>query len=264
MVSFALDLAEQEVLRFLRRRETFWTFLGLGMTLCLVFGAVIWAETQLRDSFRRSLPPSALDDARNVLFLIEALSIWLSGYYLGARTIKQELETGSWILLTQTPHPLAQVFSGKALGAGAVLLTIHSLLSLFVFALTPFTRLSHGQALGGYAVVFALALGAIPEGMAYSWVGRRWPKRTYLLYGVTALRVVFPLVLLHFLVSGRFGEAPASILDVLLAYFRSIVSCAFPTPGSYFGHPAVPVVVLLSWQWLSAAAIWSVLFGRER
>lgn len=253
-------LAELEVLRYFRRRETFWTLLGLTSLLALGHVALLlsWGREET------TLPgvASVADVIRGVLVLLEASCLCVLAVQAGTRAVRQELETGSWILLAQTPNPTRRIWEGKLVGVVVSLLAAHGLLSLPILAFTSLLRRTHVEVAIAFFGVFLYAAALVPEGMVYGLVERRSPRLVYLLRFLSAVRFVMPI---PFLVAAirpdPLGVRPGP--EALGPALTPVPSLEAPGP-ELFAHPWVPVAIVLSVQLLWAPAWWVALVRSRR
>ena len=241
-----LGLAETELLRFLRRRETFWTLLGNGASLLAVPVLLLGIGAE----------GSGLvaDLIGSFVLLLEAACLWFLAIQGGRSAVRQELESGSWILLALTPNRTGRLWAGKLLGVSAGLVVTHAFLYLPVLAFTPIARRPHAVVFALFAWVLAWALTAIPEGMVYGLVGLRRPRLAVLLYAATALRFALPVPFLVAAASSDLlGDRPG--LGMLAAGLLPVprVTGRIPDlfPGSW-----VPFALVLALQLVSALPYW--------
>lgn len=249
-----------EVLRHFRRRETFWALLGLTSLLALGHAALLlsWGrETS-------DLPGIAgmADVVRGVLVLLEAACLCTLAFQGGARAVRQELESGSWILLAQTPNPTRRIWAGKLVGVVVSLLAVHGLLSLPILAFTPIVRRTHVEVAVAFFGIFLYAAALVPEGMVYGLVERRSPRLVYLLRFLSALRFVMPI---PFLVAAirpdALGVRPGP--GALGPALTPVPNLEAPGP-ELFTHQWIPVAILLSVQLLAAVPWWVALVRSRR
>lgn len=255
-------LAEQEVLRTFRRRETFWAILGFSSFLAVwhVVLALIW----LPSATGPEADPAVADVFRSHVVFLEAVVLWVLAFQGGQRAVRQELETGSWILLAQTPSPTGRIWTGKLLGVVASLLVVHGVLSLSVLAFTPLIRRTHVEVATLFLGVFLYAAAAVPEGMAGALLGKRWPRLVYALRFLTLARVALPVpFLLAALRPDLLGETPGpeslSPFGFTVAPFSLLKA---PNPEA-FALPWVPVAIVLAVQ-LATAVPWWLALARTR
>jgi len=253
-------LAEQEMLRFLRRRETFWTLLGAGALLFVLSALAIGSGNA--SVAVGGLSAGLVDAARSFCVALEVLLLWIIAIQAGIRAVREELDTGSWILLAQTPNPASRLWAGKLLGAAVSLLGVHSFLSLSVLAFTPFVRRSQAEVAALFVGLFAYAAAVVPEGMLYGMVGSRWPRLVWLLYPATLCRIFLPVPVLFLAVRPDFvGDLPGRE-----ALVRAIapVSVNEGLDPEIFANPWVPLVIVVAVQLVSAIPYWVALVRTRR
>jgi len=257
-------LAEQEVLRYFRRRETFWTLFAFGSFFGLYHLALALIWVPAKTAFEAD--PAVADVFRSHMVFLEAVVLWVLAFQGGLRTVRQELDTGSWILLAQTPNPTSRIWAGKLLGVAASLLLLHGFLSLPVLAFTPLIRRTHVEVATLFLGVFLYAAAVVPEGMGYALVGKRWPRLVYFLRLLTVVRIVMPLpFLLAVLRPDLLGELPGPEALSPFGYggFPPFTLLKLPSPEA-FAHPWVPVAIVLSVQLLTAVPWWLALARSRR
>jgi hypothetical protein len=254
-----LRLAEQEVLRTFRRRETFWTLLGLASLLGILH--VVLSLTWARAGDVASLPYVA-DIFRGQVVVWEAVILTSLAYQGGLRTVRQELDAGSWILLAQTPNPTSRIWAGKLLGVTFCLLAVHGILSLPILAFTPLVRQTHAEVALLFFGVFLYAAALIPEGMVIAIVGKRSPRFVYLLRLLTGVCFVLPLpFLLAATTPDLLGARPG--LGALGPGLSPLSPVGSGSP-ELFAHPWVPGTIVLSVQLLTAVPWWLALARSRR
>jgi hypothetical protein len=254
-----LRLAEQEILRTFRRRETFWVLLGIASLFGLVHlvVALMWARPE-----ELSALPFVADIFRGQLVVWEALSLFVVASQGGKRTVRQELDAGSWILLAQTPNPTSRIWAGKLLGVVVSLLAVHGILSLPILAFTPLVRRTHAEVALLFFGVFLYAAALVPEGMVFALVEKRSPRLVYPLRLLSGVRFVLPLpFLLAATTPDLLGARPGpELLGPALAPFPSAESAS----PELFAHPWVPVAVILAVQLVTAVPWWLALARSRR
>lgn len=257
-------LAEQEALRYFRRRETFWMFVLLGV----LFGApavVLAVAAQPR----WELSPyggelASIEGVRNVFRVLEAVPLLFVAYGLSFRSVRQEIDGGSWALLRQTPVPFRSLLLGKALGVGVVCLVVHAFCAAFLILYTPFLRESHSAVAGPFVFVAALALGAVPEGMFYGLAssGRRPVALT--LKGLAVVRWAMPLLLMQLLLRREPGASTGEdIFDAIAAWPGDLVTGTSPPISERFVHPLAAPVAFLFWWAFSGWLLWRACVARS-
>lgn len=259
MHAVTLRLAEQEVLRTFRRRETFWTLLGLASLLGVLH--VVLSLTWARAGAALSMPYVA-DILRSQVVVWEAAILAGLGYQGGLRTVRQELDDGSWILLEQTPNPTSRIWAGRLLGVAICLLAVHGILSLPILAFTPLVRRTHAEVALLFLGVYLYAAATIPEGMVIALAGKRSPRSVYLLRFLTGVRFVMPLpFLLAATTPDPLGARPGlGALGPGLSPFSKVGSAS----PELFAHPWVPVAIVLTVQLLTAVPWWLALARSRR
>lgn len=260
MHSVTRRLAELEVLRYFRRRETFWTLLGLASLLALGHVALLLAWG--REETKLPGVASMADVFRGLLLFVEAACLCALAIQGGARSVRQELDSGSWILLAQTPNPLRRIWAGKLVGVVVALLAAHGLLSLPILAFTPLVRRTHLEVAAVFIGVFVYAAALVPEGMSRALVEQRSPRLVYLLRFLSALRLVTPV---PFLVAAirpdPLGARPSP--ETIGQALSPVPNIEAPGP-ELFAHWWVPFAIVLSAQLLWAFPWWVALVRSRR
>lgn len=247
----ALHVAGNDLLRFLRRRDTFWVVaMGLAgqLFVCLMATVVV---ADVVDS-----PEALLRTAVRVSFAVEWVTLGILAYYVAFFGQRAELE-GSWILLRQTPVPLAALLGGKALGASACCLVVHAAL-LLPWAATPVPGAGVLDPL--WALLYAVTL--VPEAMLLARIHAQAASRYVAVRGLTLLRILMPLALMA--LAMRLGP---SRIPPTEAAWRSVVALLGlgPTPlSASFPEHLGPLTILFGWQLVTALPIVAALLRSDR
>src|SRR5262249_59982198 len=93
-------------------------------------------------------------------------------YALAARSIADEVERGSWLLLRLTHAGIARSLAGKALGIVTVLAAVHGFAVGLLMLATPFLRRTPIEIAGATLGVLLMAAATIPDGFAHSSLNR--------------------------------------------------------------------------------------------
>jgi ABC-type transport system involved in multi-copper enzyme maturation permease subunit len=252
-------LARQELLRTFRRRETFWTVLGLAVFLgVLPFGALLLF---LGESSREWL--ITLEVVRRFGSQQETVILCVLSFSLGLRAVRSELESGSWVLLAGTPVKVSRILLGKTLGLLAALAILHVLLSVPSLTLGPTASESFRPSLFRWLLQLLFAFGFVPEGMLYGWMGRKKPLLTYALYPFTFARLAGLLLVLFGAAHLASGAVPRELFESHVASLAWKIWSVRDDPrvpfGGFFANAAVPWSIVLTWQAVTGTAYGWVL-----
>lgn len=262
-----LQASAREIVRFFRARETLWILLAvsilftapipaIGLLARSVAGLDFVPDTKSFDLGYRVLYLTIAEVAHNVIALIELAIISILAYYLANRTLRQEVDSGSWVLLKLTPTPVRHVLLGKAFGVGAVIVAVHSYLFSFLFLYTPLIRRTDLKVWSEFVTYFIVAASFIPEGLAFALV-KQQDKRAQLLSRLgSVIRIGALFLLLHLAIVPDDNGVTASVFDVVIAFFSDLVGQAPRPPGAFYAAPVVPLIIVVGWQILSGLGIW--------
>lgn len=258
-----LALAEQEALRYFRRRETFWMFLLLGV----LFGApavVLAVAAQTRWELRPDGGELAsIEGVRNIFRVLEVLPLLFVAYGLSFRSVRQEIDGGSFALLRQTPISSRGLLLGKALGVAAVCLVVHSYCAAFLVLYTPFLRESHASVVAPFVFIALLAWGAIPEGMFYGLASSGGRTVAPAIKGLAVVRWAAPLLLAQLLLHRDPGESLGNVFDAVAAWANDLMTRTSPPVSGRFVHPLAAPVALMLWWLFSGWLLWRACVARS-
>ena len=210
---------------------------------------------------------------RNVLGLIEAAALAALAYYLAERSLRAEVEDGSWRLLRLTPVPVRKVLLGKALGVAGVLLAVHGYAASLLLTYTPFLRRTHAEVWVELLGCYLVALSFVPEGFAYASV--RTGDRLAALKFRAGTLLRFGAVVALFQAAGAHeirALASTSACTVFTATdcveppvivrIAYLVISGRSSAGAILLDPGLPWVATLLWLGATGLAVWHFLVQR--
>ncbi len=243
MVGAPLAFARLEIVRFLRRRETFWIFLAIGSLLAApyliwAFGPIWFEGEQIRK----------FEIARNDIRIAEWILLPAMTYFLSFASLRRDMDDGSFALLRQAAAPAPVLVLGKALGLAVISLAFHSYCSLFVLGWTPFIRRPHLHVLAEYLVVWLFAVGFIPEGLVAAQTNER-ANRSYVVFRILSVaRFVILVVLLGAMIRPEFRAKELGLANVLGDAILHLNGREALLPSEYFGGTLAPLAAILGTQ----------------
>jgi hypothetical protein len=265
LVSAVLAEARREVLAFFRRRDSFWLMAGFGALstaplAVLAFDPGIGGPA-VSESFALSQLRFAAELAHNYTAVVELVALVVLAYALASRSLGEEVERGSWLLMRLTPAGLERTLGGKALGIAVVLAAVHGLAASLLLMMTPFLRRTHAEVALSTAGALLVAIAAIPEGFAHVSLGRRLPGGPVAFRLLSLLRAGLLLAALAILFGPPLGPRPA--VNEVVVYWLSVPGRG-PDAGGSLRQVLPPWVLSLSWLALSGALLWRLVVRRWR
>lgn len=257
--------ARHEVLAFFRRRDSFWLLAGFGAVCTapvavLTFGAGIGGRG-FSEASAFSEGRLAAELAHNYTAVVELVALVVLAYALASRSLGEEIERGSWLLMRLTPAGVQQTLGGKALGIAVVLAAVHGLAAGLLLLMTPFLRRTHAEVVLSTLGPLLVALAAIPEGFAHVSLGHRLPGGPVAFRLVSVVRAGLLLAALAILFGPPLGPRPA-VTNVVL-YWLSQPGRG-PDAGGSLRQALPPWTLSLSWLALSGAILWRLVVRRWR
>jgi hypothetical protein len=264
-VSALLAEARREALAFFRRRDSFWLLAGFGAIgaaplAVLAFGPGI-AGRGASVAFGLSQVPFVAELAHNYATVVEIVALVVLAYALASRSLGEEIERGSWLLMRLTPAGVERTLGGKALGIAVVLAAVHGLAASLLLLMTPFLRRTHAEVALSTVGALLVALAAIPEGFAHVSLGRRLPGGPVAFRLLSFVRVGLLLAALAVLFGPPLGPRPA--VDSVVLYWLAQPGRG-PDAGGSLREVLPPWVLSLSWLALSGAVLWRLAVRRWR
>ncbi len=262
-MSAVLAGARREVLGFFRRRESFWLLAGLGAGCALplavaAFGPGI-AGRGVAEAFAVTEAGFTAEVVHNYACVLEVVVLVLLAYALASRSLGEEIERGSWLLLRLTPAGVERTLGGKALGIAFVLATAHGFASSLLLLMTPFLRRTHVEVALSTLGPLVVAMAAIPEGFAHPSLGTRMPG------GPVAFRLLTMgrAALLLFALAVVFSPDPSPRSPAFVDYWLKRPALG-PDAAWSLGQALVPWALALTWLALTGAILWKLVVRRWR
>jgi hypothetical protein len=264
-VSALLAEARREVLAFFRRRDSFWLMAGFGAVCTaplavLAFGPRIGGPG-ISESFALSELRFAAELAHNYASVVELVALVVLAYALASRSLGEEVERGSWLLMRLTPAGAESTLGGKALGLAVILAAVHGLASSLLLMMTPFLRRTHAEVALSTLGALLVAIAAIPEGFAHVSLGHRLPGGPVAFRLLSVLRAGLLLAALAILFGPPLESRPA--ISAVVLYWLSVPGRG-PDAGGSLRQALPPWVLSLSWLALSGAVLWRLVVRRWR
>jgi hypothetical protein len=265
LVSALLAEARREVLAFFRRRDSFWLLAGFGAVCTapvavLTFGPGIGGRG-FSDTFAESEVRFAAELAHNYTAVVELMALVVLAYALASRSLGEEIERGSWLLMRLTPAGVERTLGGKALGITVVLAAVHGLAASLLLLMTPFLRRTHAEVALSTVSALLVALAMIPEGFAHVSLGHRLPGGSVAFRLLSVVRVGLLLAVLAVLFGPPLG--PRLAVDSVVLYWLSQPGRG-PEAEWSLTHALLPWALSLSWLALSGAILWTLVVRRWR
>lgn len=259
-MSAVLAQARREVLGFFRRRDSFWIVAGFGAG-CAVPLAVLGFGPEITGGgvSRSAELRFAVEVTYNYACALELVALVLLAYALAGRSLGEEVERGSWLLMRLTPAGAERALGGKALGITVVLAAVHGLAASLLLTTVPILRRTHTEVAVSTLGALLLATAAIPEGFAHVSLGSRMWGGPLGFRLLTIGRVGLLLAVLATL----FGPRPKQPSPLLVAYWLSHPAHG-PDAGWSVRQALAPWVVSLSWLTMSGAMLWRLVVRRWR
>ena len=263
-MSALLAEARREVLGFFRRRDSFWLLAAFGAggaapLAFLAFGPVI-AGPGVSEPFGLSERRFAAEIAHNYVSVLELVALVVLGYALASRSLGEEVERGSWLLMRLTPAGVERTLGGKALGIAVILAAAHGLSASLLLTMTPFLRRTHAEVALTTLGVLLVAISAIPEGFAHASLGSGMPGGPVAFRLLSIARAALLLAALAVLFGPplTLRPSPDAVLYWLARPGRG------PDAGGGGWEALAPWAVSLSWLALSGAVLWKLVVRRWR
>jgi hypothetical protein len=275
LVSAVLAEALREVLEFFRRRESFWLLVGFGAgcaaPLAVLASGPGIAGSGVSEAFALSQVRFAAELAHNYTSVLELVALVVLAYVLASRSLGEEIERGSWLLMRLTPAGVERTLGGKALGIAVVLAAVHGLSTSLLLMMTPFLRRTHAEVALSTLGVLLVAIAAIPEGFAHASLGSGMPGGPAAFRLLAIVRVALLLAALAILfgphLQPRLSLRPDLPYQPLWAdvviYWLSRPGRG-PDAGGSVWRALPPWVLSLSWLALSGATLWRLVVRRWR
>ena len=262
-MSAVLAGARREVLGFFRRRDSFWLLVGFGAGCALplavlAFGPGI-AGPGVSEAFALSQVGFAAEVVHNYACVVELAALVLLAYALASRSLGEEIDRGSWLLMRLTPAGVERTLGGKALGIAVVLGAVHGFAASLLLLVTPFLRRTHAEVALSTLGPLLVAIAAIPEGFAHPSLGNRMPGGPVAFRLLTIGRVALLLAALAILFGPRL---PPSLSPANVDYWL-IRPARGPDAGGV-GRALAPWGLTVSWLALSGAILWKLVVRRWR
>lgn len=272
----AITAAGRELLRFFRRRESFWLLAGIGAVCSVPFALQAAAFGPWADISRLGFESSIVgvpEIVHNYVARAEFLALAVLAYSLAGRALAEEIEGGSWALLRLAPVSIDSILLGKALGIAVVLAAVHGWATSLLLLQTPFLRRSHLEVWTEIIGALLVALAVIPEGFAHSALGPTARGGPLLFRSVTVLRAVVLVTIVRFTFATRQdlmslegrppggGDAGApmrALYAVLSAPARG------PGPQQTAAELLLPWAFALAWLGVSGLVLWRLVVRRWR
>ena len=262
--------AERELGRFFRSREGFWILAGLGALLALPLPLLAVSFVRQNTIVELDYFLEAGEVTRNVLGLLEVTLLAALAYYLAERSLREEVEDGSWLLLRLTPVPVRRLLLGKAFGVAAVLMAVHGYGATLLLTYTPFLRRTHAEVWVELLGYYLIALSFVPEGFAYGSIGRH-DRRSPAVYRVGTLLRLGTVGLLFQArgASGLHGIGRGSLAGVDLREHSPLAQLVVgviqgrSSAGGLFLDTDLPWAAVLLWLAVSGLGIWHYLVVRQ-
>jgi hypothetical protein len=251
----ALAIGSLEVLRFFRRRSTAWIFI---LTISLVATAYLVSWFRLSGMFQLNPGPEVIN---RILMVIQTVGLCAAAWMMAKRSVANEVETGSFTLLTQTPILGSRIVLGKLLGLAAILLVAHCLIAMVVMLPTPMIRrpiwVFYVYLVVGWLLAVSIVPAGLADGLASRTGGRRWLRHLS-----WVLRVIGPVVILQGLILQESRVAGIRIWDVAMQFVGNVVGNVSSPATLHFARPAVPIAVITLWFAALAVVDWYRAVGR--
>lgn len=262
-MSAVLAEARREVLGFFRRRDSFWLLAGLGAGCALPLAVVAFgpgiAGRGAAEAFALSEAGFAAEVAHNYACVVEIVVLVLLAYALASRSLGEEIERGSWLLMRLTPAGVERTLGGKALGIAFVLAAAHGFAASLLLLMTPFLRRTHVEVALSTLGPLLVAIAAIPEGFAHPSLGTRMPGGPVAFRLLTMGRIALLLFALGVVSSPELSPRPGAFVDYWLR--RPALG---PDAAWSLRQALLPWALSLSWLALSGAVLWKLVVRRWR
>lgn len=264
-MSALLAEARREVLAFFRRRDGFWILAGFGavgsVPLAVLAAGLRTGERGPAEAFALSQTQWAAEVAHNYTGVVELVAVVVLAYALASRSLGEEIERGSWLLLRLTPAGVEQTLGGKALGIAVVLASAHGLAASLLMLMTPFLRRTHAEVASSTLGALLVAFAAIPEGFAHVSLGHRLPGGPVAFRVLSAVRVGLLLAVLAVSSGPPLQRRPT--IDALVLYWLAHPGRG-PDGGGSLRQVLPAWVLALAWLALSGAVLWKLVVRRWR
>ncbi len=255
---------ELELVRFFRRRGTFWLFALCGL-VCAALSAMPWLGVLSEMNGYYAIRTWLLlpEASHNAMLWLTFFIVVMYAHFAAGSLLRQEFEVGAWVLVEQCPAPVSRILLARGAGIALSALALEAFLGLFVLGHAGFLSRSPAAGLAELGGIWLLAILGIPGAFLSATMRHQGGVRGRL--AALARHVLVGPPALFLLAYGIRPELRAEGLhlgSVAEALFSRGTGLILGSPLDYYSHPAVPFLIVIGTAFLYAAVSWRELVRR--
>ncbi len=255
---------ELELVRFFRRRGTFWLFALTGLVFAGV-SAMPWIAVHSGIPRFYAIRTWMLlpEVSHHVMVGLTLVVVGIYTHFAAGSLLRQELEVGAWVLVEQCPAPVARILLARGAGIALSALALQAFLGLFVLGHEGFVARAPFLGVAELGGIWLLAALAIPGAFLAATMRHQGGTRGRLAAILRTLVAGPPaILLLHYCIRADLRAEQRGLGSVIEAMFTHQTGVALDSPLDYYAHPAVPYLIVFGTAFAYAALSWRQLVRR--